>query len=282
MHALITGGTGYIGATVLQALRARKHRVRALVRSDTSAKKTAGAGAEPVVGDLRDVAWLTGQLRDVDAFIHLAAPTPDSDDAVIAAALDAFAGTDRPFVHTSGLWIWGDNPDIKEDDPVSPTELTAWRVQRQDHVLRSGLKASVVAPGVVYGHGGGLPIGLFTYGPRTEDGALRLVGSGEQHWGTVHVEDLADLYVAVVERAPGGQLYIGASGVNPTVREMAQAAVGPQGSVAPETNEQTRERLGVAFADALLLDQRASGTRAKQQLGWTPRRPTVLEELAAR
>jgi len=109
-----------------------------------------------------------------------------------------------------------------------------------------------------------------------------MIGSGAQHWASVHVDDLADLYVAVLERAPGGQLYIGASGVNPTVREMAQAAVGPDGTVVPEDDDATRERLGAGFADALLLDQQASGLFARTRLGWEPTRPTVVAELAAR
>ena len=87
---------------------------------------------------------------------------------------------------------------------------------------------------------------------------------------------------SALERATGGELYIGASGINPTVREMGQAAVGPDGSVVAEDVEETRERLGAALADALLLDQQAAGSRARARLGWRPSRPTVLEELAAR
>jgi nucleoside-diphosphate-sugar epimerase len=281
VNVLITGGTGYIGSSVLQVLRSRGHLVRAVVRSDESAKAATDAGAEAVVGDVTDVAWLTGQLRGADGAIHLAELGQVGDDALIAAVLAAFEGTDKPFIYTGGIWTWGDNPDITEESDYRSAALTAWRVERQRRVLESGLKASVISPSAVYGHGKGLPAGMFTYGPRTADGALLLIGSGEQHWATVHVEDLAELYVDVLERAPGGELYIAASGVNPTVREMAQAAVGPEGTLAPESADETRARLGELFADALLLDQQAQGTRAKQRFGWNPSRPTVLEELAA-
>ncbi|MEV6040493.1 NAD-dependent epimerase/dehydratase family protein [Nonomuraea sp. NPDC052116] len=281
MNVLITGGTGYIGSSVLQVLRSRGHRVRAVVRSGESAKTAIDAGAEAVVGDMADVAWLTGQVRGVDSVIHLATLGPEGDDSVITAVLAAFEGTDKPFVYTGGIWTWGDNPDIREETDQRSIALTAWRVERQRRVLESGLKASVVSPSVVYGHGKGIPAEMFTHGPRTEDGALRLIGSGEQHWSTVHVDDLAELYVDVLERAPGGELYIATSGVNPTVREMAQAAVGPEGTLAPESADETRARLGELLADALLLDQQAQGTRAMQQFGWSPSRPTVLEELAA-
>ena len=281
MNVLLTGATGYIGGTVLQTLRAHGHQVRAVVRGEESAKAATDAGAEAVVGDVADVPWLTGQLAGVDGAIHLATLDPAGDDAVLDAVFAAFQGSNKPFVYTSGLWVWGDNADITEDSPQRPTEISTWRLPRQGRVLGSGLRASVVAPAPVYGHGRGLAAWLLSYGPRTEDGALLLIGSGAQHWASVHVEDLADLYVAALERAPGGELYIGASGVNPTVREMGQAAVGPDGTVVAEDDDATRARLGAALADALLLDQQAAGSRARARLGWQPSRPSVLEELGA-
>jgi len=282
MDVLLTGGTGYIGGTVLRTLREHGHRVRAVVRGEEQAKVVTDAGAEAVVGDVTDVLWLAGQLAGVDGAIHLATLEPVGDDAVLDAVFDAFQGTTKPFVYTSGIWAWGENAEITEDSPPRPTDISVWRLPRQERVLGSGLRASVIAPAPVYGHGRGLAGWLFTYGPRTDDGALRLIGSGSQHWASVHVEDLADLYVAALERAPGGELYIGASGVNPTVREMGLAAVGPDGSVVAEEVEETRARLGAALADALLLDQQAVGARARARLGWRPSRPSVLEELGAR
>jgi nucleoside-diphosphate-sugar epimerase len=282
VNVLLTGGTGYIGGTVLRRLGEHGHRVRAVVRGEEAAKTVTEAGAEAVIGDIADVPWLTAQLTGVDGAIHLATLEPAGDDAVLDAVLTAFQGTAKSFVYTSGMWIWGNNADITENSPTQPTEISLWRLPRQERVLSSGLRASIIAPAPVYGHGKGLAAWLLSYGPRTDGGALWMIGSGAQHWASVHVEDLADLYVAVLERAPGGELYIAASGVNPTVREMAQAAVGPDGAVVPEEDDATRARLGAGLADALLLDQQASGSLARTRLGWQPSRPTVLDELAAR
>ena len=93
----------------------------------------------------------------------------------------------------------------------------------------------------------------------------------------MHVDDLADLYVRTLEKAPGGRAYVGVSGQNPTVRELGEAVAG---AVIPENSEATLERLG-GFGEALLLDQQASGERAKQDLGWLPTRPSLVDELSA-
>jgi nucleoside-diphosphate-sugar epimerase len=131
-----------------------------------------------------------------------------------------------------------------------------------------------------YGHGKGMA-SLVSGAPRDADGALHLIGSGEQHWTTVHVDDLADLYLAVLERGEPGETWIGANGQNPTVHALARAVVGPEGSVVAESVDETRERLGADFAEALLLDQQATGGKARAQLGWEPSRPSLIEELGA-
>jgi len=189
----------------------------------------------------------------------------------------AYAGTEKPYVHTGGIWAFGKGEAIVETDEVDPPELVAWRRPIEKRVLEPGIRGSVVAPGVVYGYGAGLPADLITNGSKT-GGSLRLIGDGSQHWVIVHVDDLAELYVSVLEKAPGGDIYIGSNGENPTVRELAEAAHGI-GKVVDEEPADTRARLGDTFAEVLLLDQQAAGTTAKNLFGWTPKQPTLVELL---
>ena len=121
------------------------------------------------------------------------------------------------------------------------------------------MRASVVRPGIVYGHGAGIPA-MLAGGPRDESGALVLIGTGDQHWTTVHVDDLADLYLLVLGNAPGGTAYVGANGTNPTVRELGEAVVGPDGAVVDGSAEEAAGRFGAGFAEALLLDQQSPGS----------------------
>jgi nucleoside-diphosphate-sugar epimerase len=137
----------------------------------------------------------------------------------------------------------------------------------------------VIRPAIVYGRGGGIP-GGFAESARKE-GAAQFIGTGENRWPFVHVDDLADLYVLALEKAPPGTLLLAVSGPSIKVREVAAAAsrgAGADGRTSAWPLETARAKLG-AYADALVLDQQASGRRAQELLGWRPRRPGVLEDL---
>lgn len=274
MRVVLTGGTGYIGSAVLRRLLEGGHEVTAVVRSDDSAALVREAGASAVLGDLSDVAWFSNVLADADGAIHAADLGGEGDDRVIDAVESAFGGTTRPYLHTGGIWSWGSGDDLSEESPLAPPALTAWRAAREARVLAADVTAAVIAPGIVYGNGGGIPVGVIA-GARDADGVVTLVGSGEQHWTSVHVDDLADLYVRALEQSATGT-FLAVSGVNPTVRELGEAA---GSAVRAESDDASRARLGAGFADALLLDQQAGGSRARTVLGWTPSRPSVLDEL---
>lgn len=279
MDVLLTGGTGYIGSVVLSELRKAGHRVTAVVRSDRSAEQVTAAGATAVQGDLTDSAWLAEQLRALDGAIHTASPgdatSPAFDRAVVAAAVSAFDGTSKPYVHTSGLWIYGSGEGLGEDSPLDPPALTAWRPAVEAEVLDSDLVASIVVPAVVYGHHGGLP-NLIVQAPRDGSGRLVLVGDGSQHWGVVHVDDLAALYVAVLESGRALGRVLAVTEENPTVRDLGEAT---GADVVAEPAERTRARLGEAFADALLLDQQFRLGAKAGALGWSPQGPTLVDDL---
>jgi nucleoside-diphosphate-sugar epimerase len=278
MRILLTGGTGYIGSAVLEELAAAGHEIVAVVRSEASARAVSDAGAEPLLGELTDVDWLAAELAGVDAAIHAAVPDDGADAfnaAVVEAVIRAFSGTARRFVLTSGVWEYGAGADLQDDGPLDPPALVAWRVALEDRLLRSGVDAAVIAPGVVYGRGRGL-VSLILDGPRTDEGRLELIGDGEQHWTWVHVDDLARLYRVVMEHPSSVGRVIGSDGSPTTVRAVAESVVGT-GRVAPQSADAARERFGVAFADALLLDERAFGAKARS-LGWMPEHTSVLDE----
>lgn len=285
MDVLLTGGTGLVGSAVLRSLLDDGHTVSALARSDRSAAALEEAGARVVRGNLSDVALLASSARAADGMIHAAAQSDgtdaDLDAALLDAVLPALAGTGKAYVHTSGVWVHGSGV-VDEDTPFDPPQLTAWRLPLDARVRAAaddGVRGIVIAPGIVHGHGGGLP-NLVRSGPRSDDGALVLPGSGEQHWTTVHADDLGRLYALALVAAEPGAYLLGVSGNNPTVREIGIAAdrgAGGNGHVVGSSSAETEARLG-PLAAAFELDQQASGERARS-LGWKPAGPTLVEDL---
>ncbi|MFB7719166.1 NAD-dependent epimerase/dehydratase family protein [Nocardia sp. NPDC056100] len=286
MDILLTGATGYIGSHVLTALTGAGHTVTAVVRSEQAAAKVKSDRVNAIVGAVDDEAFLVELLRRCEGAIHTAstgdAKAADFDAAVVAAVRSAFTGTGKPYAHIAGLWEWGSNSTVAEDEPFNPPAIVAWRPALTEQALAiEGARVSIVNSAMVYGDGGGSAAGLIAGAPRDSAGNLTTVGSGRQHWCTVHAADVAELFRLVIETPTARGRFIAASGVNPTVRELTEAAARAIGApgVVSETDEATTARLGDYLAEALLLDQQATGAKAHSELGWTPHGPSLLEEL---
>jgi nucleoside-diphosphate-sugar epimerase len=285
MRVALTGATGFIGSHVLTDLQNHGHEVTALVRDDAKADVVAARGATPAVVDLNDRPAVAGLLSDADGAIHTASPgdatSADLDSAVVDAAIDAFAGTGKPYIHISGLWIYGDNSSITEDSPVDAPAMVAWKAPIDRRVLgASGMRGVVIAPGVAYGDGGGGIPGLLLGSPRDDAGNLIMLGTGRQHWSTVHVQDLADFFRRVLEDDSARGEYVIGNGLNSTVAEITEAAafaVGAPGAV-PGSDDEARARLGDYFAEVLLLDQGTNAAKARAELDWRPSHPGLVDE----
>lgn len=274
MHVFLTGASGYIGSSVLRALVAHEHEVTALVRTDEKAQAVRDAGGRALVGDVTDTDVVRRLAHEADAVVHTAS-AQGIDADFIATVLAALEGTPKPFVHTGGIFTFGDSTDISEQSPLSPPALTAWRVPNEATVRASGVRTTIIAPGIVYGRGAGIPA-MFVGDGEHE---VRLVGDGSQRWTTVHTDDLGELYVLALHRGEQDGYVVAATGDNPTVREIAEA--GAHGSpIVAESVDASRERLGTEYADALLLHQEASGAHARSAFGWNPTRPPLVEDLA--
>lgn len=286
MKVFLTGGSGYIGRATIQALVRRGVQVVALARSEESAGVVRDLGAVPAPGDLTRTDVLRAAARDADAVIHMGqhyGPDTAEVDRAAAAALQDGAGP-RPYVHTGGVWVYGDTDGVVgEDAPLSPPGITAWRLENEKRVLAraaTGERPVVIMPGLVHGRLGGL-VETFYAAPGRSTGSVPCVGDGANHWSTVHVDDIAELYSLALNAAPGS-VYAGVGDHHPTQLEIAHAvsgAIGRPGAVRHLTEAEAEAQMG-PIAEAFALDQRLTGSRARRELGWRPTRLDLTVDLA--
>jgi nucleoside-diphosphate-sugar epimerase len=285
MRVVLTGATGFVGSHVLSELKDHGHEVTAPVRDDGHGEPVARAGATPVVVDLYDRPALVELLADADGAIHTASPGDETsaklDAAVADAAIEAFTGTGKPYLQVSGAWIYGDNTSITEESPFNAPALVAWKEPIQRRVLdATDMRGVVVVSSVAYGDGGGGIPGLLLGSPRDDAGNLIMLGTGEQHWATVHAADLADFFRRALEDESARGYYVIGNGLDSTVAELteaAAAAVGGPGAVRGSDAE-AKARVGDYFAEVLLLDQVVDAAKARRELGWEPTHRGLADE----
>jgi len=293
MRVFITGATGYIGGSVAAALRAAGHEVSGLVRSAHKADALRSAGIVPVPGELNDAATLARAAREAHAVIH----TADADHrASVEAMLGALAGSGKPFLHTSGSSVvgdgaWGELGDAiyADETPFTPGPGRAARVAVGERVLaaaRDGVRALVILPSLIYGEGRGLHRESIQV-PKLvavarKHGVPRHVGRGENRWSNVHLDDLVDLYLRVLEKGAAGASYYAENGEN-SMREVC-AAIGRALGMGARTSPLSREESIAEFGEGPATytygsNSRVRATRARRELGWAPRGPALLESI---
>lgn len=279
MRVFLTGGTGYIGSAVLEALLRAGHRVTALVRDPEKAARASARGATPVVGDLSTPSGWTTAVSGVDAIIHTAyeaSPRGVEKDREaidhLVAALEADGSAARTFIYTSGVWVLGDTTrPADEQAALAPAEIVRWRPDHERRALEAGsngLRTVVVRPGIVYGGARGIVSDLLK---DALNGMMRVIGPGKNRWPTVYDRDLADLYVRILQAPEARGIYHANDETDERVNDIVEA-IADHLTQRPDIRHmpmpEARRKLG-AYADALALDQRVRSPKAKE-LGWAP------------
>ena len=274
MQVFLTGGTGYLGSAVLDALLKGGHAVTALVRNGEKAARVRGRGVTPVVGSLSQPDHWCDAAAGRDAVIHVALDDVGNSAESDRLTLDAILPLAPPvFIYTSGIWVLGAAPSAIDESaqPSQPAEISAWRAGHERRVLeanRPGARTVVVRPGIVYGGARGIVSDMLR---DAANGLIRVIGSGTNHWPLVYDRDLGELYLRLTTNPGASGVYHATDDADETVNDIVEAirdAMGQSPSVRHVPLIEARKKLG-PYADALALDQIVRSTRARA-LGWTP------------
>ncbi|MBC3268304.1 NAD-dependent epimerase/dehydratase family protein [Pseudomonas sp. SWRI81] len=290
MNVFITGAAGFIGGSIATGLVQAGHNVTGLVRSVEQADELKALGMNAVIGTLEDSQLLAEQARVADAVINAAS---SDHRGAVEALLGALRGSGKVFLHTSGSSIVGDASGGKSSDDIyyednlpEPTVDKADRVAIDNLVLaaaKDGVNSAVICNTLIYGHSLGVKRDSVQL-PRLlkqarKSGVVRHVGSGQNIWSNVHIEDVVALYLLALTKNVPGTFYFVESGEASFIdMTTAMAEALNLGKPQDWPLKDAEAEWGYEMANyGLGSNSRVRGKHARELLGWAPKRTSVVE-----
>jgi len=225
MRVHVTGGSGFLGGSVIPRLVAAGHEPSALARTETAAQRIRILGATPIPGDLDDPASVDGAFADsgAETLVNLASLGFGHAPTIVAAAEEA--GLKRAvFISTTSIFT------------RLATASKPVRVAAEDTVRASGLDWTIIRPTMIYGRPGDRNMARLLRGLRRLP-ILPLPGGGAGLQQPVHVDDLAAAIVNALDRPATARQAYDVAGPEPltlrTIIEEAGRAVGRRPKLMP-------------------------------------------------
>ena len=294
MRIFVTGGSGHIGSAVIPELVQAGHQVVGLARSERAAAAIEAAGASVQRGTLDDLDVLRRSASGADGVIHLAFKHDlmfggdregaiAADLAAIKAIGEQLAGTDKPFVGTSGTMMLAFGGITGRPATEKDAIADGPRVEAENHVIglaQRGVRSSVVRlPPTVHSH-----LDLHGFVPTLiaiarEKGYAGYSGDGGNVWPAGHTLDAARIYRLAVESAPAGtRLHaVGDEGI--PFREIAETFGRMLDLPASSIPTDESEAYFGFLSPFVGIDNPTSAVLTHRVLNWEPEHPGLIEDL---
>ena len=242
MKIFVTGGTGFIGTSLIKRLAGQGHEVIAMARRPEKLPSTNHSHIHPIPGDLADPVLLSRSMEGCRQVYHLAALAKswarnpgEFDQTNIEGTRNVMeagrkAGVER-VVHTSTVMVMGptDGFIANESTPIPRDHLSHYQRTKavaEDLVSQynqKGLKIVTVSPSLVYGPGLGnrrVSFNRFLHDFLTGKPVV-IPGHGTQSFNCVYLEDVVTGHLLAMERGQPGERYI-LGGENISLRDLLQ------------------------------------------------------------
>ncbi|WP_234973075.1 NAD-dependent epimerase/dehydratase family protein [Paenibacillus vortex] len=209
--------------------------------------------------------------------------------------ISALRGSGKPFLHTSGSSVVGDDARgdavseqiYDEETPFTPMDTREDRVAINNQVRRAGIdeavRSVVIVPSMIYGEALGLPTDSDQL-PQIirksrEVGAGVHVGKGVNRWSNVHIRDLAQLYLLALTKAPSASYFFAENGEESygDIAIAVSKALGFGGKTVSWYAEDAIAELGDWARFAIASNSRVRAVHARNLLGWKPAEESLLD-----
>ncbi|HSP76970.1 MAG TPA: NAD-dependent epimerase/dehydratase family protein [Myxococcaceae bacterium] len=251
MRVFVTGGSGFVGGRLIEALKSRGDEVRALARSERAAEAVRAVGAEPVRGELDDVEALRRGMEGCEGVVHCAAHVKtwgpreeffrvnvQGTESVLSAARQAgvkvlvHVGTEAMFVGGRPI-VQADETWTRPEKPLGLYPLT--KALAEERVLaangQDGLRTVVVRPRFIWGKGDLAVLPQIISSVRS--GQFRWIGGGRYLTSTCHVANVVEGILLALEKGRGGQAYFLTDGEPVEFRDFVTRMLDAAGVEAP-------------------------------------------------
>ena len=274
-RAFVTGGSGFLGRNLLEALQGLRVPTIALARSDAAAAACAGRGARAVRGDLEDVDAMAEGMARCDVVFHCAAHVVEWDDPavfqrinvdgtanVLAAAVRA--GVERVVHVSTEAVLVGGGPIVQADErrplPARPLALYPASKAAAERLVQAAadqLHTVIVRPRLIWGAGDTSVLPRLA--AAVQRGQFRWISGGRYKTSTCHVRNVVEGMLLAAEKGGRGETYFLTDGPPVEFRGFIRELLATQ---AVEVGERSVPRgVAVALASAAEALGRLRGYR---------------------
>ena len=205
--------------------------------------------------------------------------------AAVNAIAEGLAGSKKALLVTSGTLAATADPTGAESSEEAPPQesFASARTKVETHALSLAIKdirvVGIRLAAYVYGRGGSATKAFM--GMSKQAGSVTCIDGGKNHTTSVHVDDAARLYLLALRKGKAGELYNASAATEVTARQYWEAlAEIMELPVRDITFDEAQTQVGGILAWFWKAENRASGAKARKELGWQPVETDILDDIS--